>query len=185
MKLKRDAPGGVLPRKLYLQVDVGSENKNKWMISYLSLLIEIGMFDLIKMSFLPVGHTHEDIDQVFLRIAVHLNRHDAIDMDEFIHAVEESFVKDETKPEVSIIGAAFDFKNFLKDRLPDMSKWTDNLCYRFAKNLITGKVELHYKCFGKSPHYFGAFHDERVKNFKQLARELGKWLTSGDEFILS
>ena len=70
---------------------------------------------------------------------------------------------------MSIIGAAFDFKNFLKDRLPDMSKWTDNLCYRFAKNLITGKVELHYKCFGKSPHYFGAFHDERVKNFKQLA----------------
>ena len=70
---------------------------------------------------------------------------------------------------MSIIGAAFDFKNFLKDRPPDMSKWTDNLCYRFAKNLITGKVELHYKCFGKSPHYFGAFHDERVKNFKQLA----------------
>ena len=53
---------GVLPRKLYLQVDVGAENKNRWMISYLSLLIEIGMFDIIKMSFLPVGHTHEDID---------------------------------------------------------------------------------------------------------------------------
>ena len=28
---------------------------------------------------------------------------------------------------------------------------------------------MHYKSFGKSPHYFGAFHDERVKNFKQLA----------------
>ena len=70
---------------------------------------------------------------------------------------------------MSIIGAAFDFKNFLKDRLPDMSSWTDNLCYRFAKNLITDDVELNYKCFGKSPHYFGAFHDERVKSFKQLA----------------
>ena len=100
-------------------------------------------------------------------------------------AVEESFVKDEKKPEVSIVGAAFDVKNFLKDRLPDMSKWTDNLCYRFAKNLVSGDVETHYKFFGKSPHYCGAFHDERVKNFKQLARELGKWLTSGDEFILS
>ena len=49
--------------------------------SYLSLMIEIGMFDLIKMGFLPVGHTHEDIDQAFSRIAVHLNRNDAIDMD--------------------------------------------------------------------------------------------------------
>ena len=61
MKLRRGVPGGVLPRKLYLQVDPdgGSEIKNRWMISYLSLLIEIGMFDLIKMRFLPVGHTHE------------------------------------------------------------------------------------------------------------------------------
>ena len=34
---------------------------------YLSLLVEIGMFDLIKMTFLPVGHghTHEDVDQAF------------------------------------------------------------------------------------------------------------------------
>ena len=102
------------------QVDGGSENKNKWMISYLSLLIEIGMFDLIKMRFLPIGHTHEDIDQAFSRIDVHLNRHDAIDMDEFVHAVRESFIKDGKNPEVSIIGAAFDFKNFLKDRLPDL-----------------------------------------------------------------
>ena len=67
------------------------------MISYLSLLVEVGMFDYIKMSYLPVGHTHEDIDQAFSRIAVYLNRHDAIDMDEFIHAVSESFVKDEEK----------------------------------------------------------------------------------------
>ena len=124
---------------------------------------------LYQDEFLPVGHTHEDIDQAFSRIAVYLNRHDAIDMDECIRAITMSFIKDEKKPEVSIIGAAFDFKNFLKDRLPDMSSWTDNLCYRFAKNLITGDVELHYKCFGKSPHSFGAFHDERVKNFKDLA----------------
>ena len=74
MKLRRDAKDGVLPRKLYLQVDGGSENENRWVISYLSLLIDIGMFDLIQMSFLPVGHTHEDIDQAFSRIAVHLNR---------------------------------------------------------------------------------------------------------------
>ena len=51
MKLRRDAPGGVLPRKFYLPADGGSENKNKWMISYLSLLVEVGMFDYIKMSY--------------------------------------------------------------------------------------------------------------------------------------
>ena len=180
MKLKRDAPGGVLPRKLYLQVDGGSENKSKWRIYCLSLLIEIGMFDLIKMSFLPVGHTHEDIDQAFSRIAVHLNCNDAIDMNEFVQAIRKSFKKDGNPPEVSIIGAAFDFKNFLKDRLPDLLKWTDNLCYRFAKSPITDKVELHYKCFGNSPHYVGAYFDESVTSF-----EPGMWHGRGDEFILS
>ena len=72
-------------------------------------------------------------------------------------------------PEVSIIGAAFDFTNFLKVRLPDLSKWTDNLCNRFAKNLVTDKVKLHYKFMGNSPHYFGAHFDETVKSFKELA----------------
>ena len=100
---------------------------------------------------------------------MHLNRNDAIDMDEFVKAINESFVKDKKPPEVSVIGAAFDFKNFLKDRLPDLLKWTDNLCYRFAKNLVTDKVELHYKFMGNSPHYFGEHFDETVTSVKELA----------------
>ena len=169
MKLRGDAKDGVIPRKLYLQVGGGAENKNRWMISYLSLLVAIGTFDLIKMSFLPVGHPHEDIVQVFSRIAVHLNRNDAITMDEFVQAITKSFIKDDKPPEVIIIGAAFDFKNLLKDRLPDLSSWTDNLCYRFAENLASGRVELHYKFLSQSPHYFGNFHDEPVASFKALA----------------
>ena len=80
-----------LARKLYLQVDGGSENKNKGIISYLSLLIEIGMFDVIKMRFLPVVHPHEDIDQTFSRIAVHLNRNDALTMTTFVEAIRKLF----------------------------------------------------------------------------------------------
>ena len=69
---------------------------------------------------------------------------------------------------MSIIGAAFDFNNFLNERLPDMSSWTDNLYYQFAKKLATGEVELHYKCFGKSSRYCGEHYEERVNNFKKL-----------------
>ena len=97
LKLRWDAKDGVLPR---IQVDGGPENKNRWMLSYLSLLFEIGMFDLIKMFFLPVGHTHEDINQAFSRTDVYLNRNDAITMDESVQAITKSFIKDEKPPEV-------------------------------------------------------------------------------------
>ena len=41
---------GPLPRIFYVQVDGGSENKNRWMLSYLSLLVEVGIFDVVKMT---------------------------------------------------------------------------------------------------------------------------------------
>ena len=62
------------------------------------------------------------------KIDVHLNRNDALTMDTFVEAIRQSCIKDIKPPKVSviIIGAAFDFKNFLKVRLPDLSRWTDN-----------------------------------------------------------
>ena len=62
---------GGLPRKLYLQLDnCGSENKNKYFMTFLAVLVHLGVFEKIKVSFLMVGHTHEDIDQFFSRLSV-------------------------------------------------------------------------------------------------------------------
>ena len=163
---------GPLPPIFYLQVDGGSENKNQWMLSYLSLLIELGVFSKIKMSFLPVGHTHEDIDQAFSRIAVYLNQHDAYTYDEFVSCIRNSFLKENRPPNVITLGHAFDFKAWLEDRLPEVKSWTDNLCYRFAKNFATGVVEMHYKFLSQSPHYFGATTECKVTSFKQLRSQV-------------
>ena len=54
-----------LPFHLACQFDNCGENKNKFMFGYLSLLIEIGVFSTINVSFLIVGHTHCIIDQWF------------------------------------------------------------------------------------------------------------------------
>lgn len=54
------------PSTLYLQADnCSGENKNKYMFAFLSLLVSLGIFQEIFLSFLLVGHTHEDIDQLF------------------------------------------------------------------------------------------------------------------------
>ncbi|ELR23725.1 uncharacterized protein ACA1_073720 [Acanthamoeba castellanii str. Neff] len=42
-----------------------AENKNVFMLAFLSLLVSLDMFQEVYLSFLLVGHTHEDINQLF------------------------------------------------------------------------------------------------------------------------
>ena len=63
--------GGKLPRTLFLQLDnCTRENKNTAVMAYLSWLVERGVFDKIEVSFLPVGHTHNECDQVGSRYSI-------------------------------------------------------------------------------------------------------------------
>ena len=78
IQLKRDNGWAKLPEVLYLQLDNTTKQcKGKYLLGFLALLVEAGSFRKIIVSFLPVGHTHEDIDQYFSRIALALRRHDA------------------------------------------------------------------------------------------------------------
>jgi hypothetical protein len=61
----RQALGDVLPRKWYLQTDMGSENWNATVLCLLGLLVHFGVFAEIHFNRLPVGHTHIDIDAIF------------------------------------------------------------------------------------------------------------------------
>lgn len=84
--LRRD---GALPPKLFLQLDNTAKScKSKYMLGmyllfsnpllettarpptrlgWLACLVQWGVFKEIQLSFLPVGHTHCDIDQFFSR----------------------------------------------------------------------------------------------------------------------
>ena len=59
-----------VPRKLYLQLDNSTkDNKNKYLMAFLSLLIAWDVFEEIHADFLLVGHTHEDIDAYFSQLS--------------------------------------------------------------------------------------------------------------------
>lgn len=45
--------------------NAGGENKNQWLMRYLSLLVDRGCFRSACLATLQVGHTHEDIDAIF------------------------------------------------------------------------------------------------------------------------
>lgn len=58
------------PKALYPQMnDCTEENINRFMFHYLECLIAWEVFESIQISFLPIGPTHEDIYQAFLRTA--------------------------------------------------------------------------------------------------------------------
>lgn len=54
---------GRLPGVLYLQMDnTTAQNKNVTVLAYLNLLVQKGIFKKVKVGFLLVGHTHDQID---------------------------------------------------------------------------------------------------------------------------
>jgi len=78
------AEHGELPLVLCLQLDnTAKQNKNQFLIGFAACLVQWRIFQKVIVSFLPVGHTHEDIDQMFSRISGYLRRHDALDRGDF------------------------------------------------------------------------------------------------------
>ena len=71
LKKEERRRGGALPKELCLQLDnCWRENKNSYTLAYLASLVERGIFDVIYLSFLPVGHTNFVPDRIASRIAV-------------------------------------------------------------------------------------------------------------------
>ena len=91
--------GHKLPPKMYLQLDNTSKQcKSRYLFSYLGLLVQYGVFDRIVVSFLTVGHTHEDIDQIFSRFAVGLRKQSTWDRDELSDVMKNVFHYPKIKP---------------------------------------------------------------------------------------
>ena len=80
---------GLLPPVLRIQADnCGGENKNKYMFAYCASLVALGYFREVFLSFLIVGHTHEDIDQQFSIISSGLKQQDIDSVKEMLALIE-------------------------------------------------------------------------------------------------
>jgi hypothetical protein len=57
---------GPLPETLHIQMDnTAKDNKNHYLLGFCAMLIAEHVFTEVVVFFLPVGHTHQDIDQTF------------------------------------------------------------------------------------------------------------------------
>ncbi len=73
------AAGRPTPPYLFLQLDnAGRDNKNQHAFAFLGYLVKTGVFKRIFLHFLPVGHTHAEIDQRFSVIAQKIKAKDIL-----------------------------------------------------------------------------------------------------------
>ena len=66
-----------LPPILNIQLDNAcSDNKNRYVFSFFSLLVHKEVFCEVYVNFMLIGHTHEDIDAMFGRWSCRLRKND-------------------------------------------------------------------------------------------------------------
>ncbi len=99
------------PEILYIQLDnTSKDNKNRFFMAFCEWLIHHGVFKEVHVNFLPVGHTHEDIDRKFSRISVTLSCQDTITVQDLHRALRQS-VLSANKPHVARVRG---YNNFSK-----------------------------------------------------------------------
>ena len=67
-----------LSKKLYQLDNLAKDNKNKYLMAFLSLLTTQDVFEEIHAGFLLVDYTHEDIDAYFSHLSKALKRKNSL-----------------------------------------------------------------------------------------------------------
>ena len=107
--LKRiEAQDGYLPPVLYLQLDnCWRENKNSYVIAYLAWLVERKVFKKIFLSFLPVGHTHNEADQCASCLSIGCRNHDIKCLEDLQRVIKKSYFPVPEVEYISEVGTSY------------------------------------------------------------------------------
>lgn len=113
---KRKALGNIARLSdLYVQLDnTGKDNKNRYFFAFCDLLIHKGLFRRVTVNFLPVGHTHEDIDRKFSHVSTHLRHLNVVTVNELQDALGES--QGRSRPHVARVSWMNNFSGALNDQ---------------------------------------------------------------------
>ena len=108
-----------LGSKLYLQLDnTCAENKNMTMLGWASVVVSMDWFEMIMISFLPVGHTGEDIDSLWGRLINIMKVDGVVKLEEILSTLLKAGGSAENEitvvPEF-ITGGVVDFRSWLQE----------------------------------------------------------------------
>jgi hypothetical protein len=133
---------GYLPEVCYIQLDNAPDNKNKWLLTLCAILVAVNLFRKIKIGFLPTGHTHEDIDQLFSRIAEYLRAQNILCLKDLIDSCKNSGNFEGKPPVVKHITECFNFKAWVDPVMPKFQNIMEPMCYKFELDPTNDHVLL-------------------------------------------
>ncbi|XP_066929842.1 uncharacterized protein [Clytia hemisphaerica] len=146
----RIAKDGVLPPVLYVQMDnCWRENKNQFLLAFFAFLVLKRIVKKVRLSYLLVGHTHEDIDSTFSNISTTLNKKDVFTIDHLLQTIKESFQKQNTS--VSLLKYVFNYRDWFMPNIRTPSHHTEPHAYKFE--LVNEEVDLSFKRFAMDPEW--------------------------------
>jgi hypothetical protein len=106
---------GKLPKTLYLQLDnCPRENNNSHIVAFCNWLVQRFIFDTIELSFLPVGHTHNECDQIASRISFACRHNDILIRGDLAKIIRDCYTP---KPLVTHLHEVADFKRLVNPLL--------------------------------------------------------------------
>ena len=135
-----------LPPVLFLQLDNTTRQcKAQYVMAYLHSLVDAGVFKKIVVSFLPVGHTHEDIDQFFSVLSKTLKHQNCYTREELAAIIAKVLPKHEGYKHpvhVELMDEIANYSHFVKNRVKMPEGIMDWHQFRFFKENGVGPVHL-------------------------------------------
>ena len=116
---------------LLLQLDnAASDNNNRYVFMFLSLLTTFGVFITIEVGFFFVGHTHEGIDGTYGRMYSNLKSKDICSLHEMMDTYRT--IEEKQVFPTKLIDKVYGFKSFLNGYIKE------------GKNALVGHLNVQY-----------------------------------------
>ena len=164
--LKLEKRNKTLPRVLYLQLDNGPDQKSRQFLSFIAYLVHMKVFDKIKVSYLVVGHTHEDIDQYFSCISRYIRKFlgEVFTISAFLEAIRNCFTTPACIPLcIERILYCYDTLPLADHMDPRLARFAvpektgDNVHHMVFQRDTDGNVYMQYKMY----HYSNALYPRK------------------------
>lgn len=147
------------PAILFIQMDNGSENKNRWMFGFILMLIYWKWFLEVNIYFLQPGHTHEDVDQMFSTLSLWLDTNSVGSIPSLISNLPKAWNKSPSyRPQIKCFPAFMNWSQWLAPHLKDFSG--HNRSYAFIFRLQSnGRPGMKMKTLAQSKLWQGTPDD--------------------------